>query len=343
MLEIRHLEKLFGGHSALCIDALDVDTGEIVALVGPSGCGKSLFINILAGAVPPSGGSILLDGQPIRGRVTGRSPAEQPGLQVGVLFAEDLLYERHSVRGNLEFACRWCGLSLGNVAEVLKQVGLNDQAQQPVAKLSQSSRRRLALARALLGQPRLLLMDQPTLRADLETQVVVARLLRQAAEAGSLVLLTDEDLAWAGAWCTRAVELQDGHISERLVISGSTVAPGSTPEKLAPFRVPARREDRVMLYDPAEILYATSRDGKTYLRTVKEEAVTNLTLQELEARLGGRGFFKAHRAYLVNLQHVTAVVQYTRNSFSLQLDGGNQPDIPLSKQSERALHDVLGY
>jgi len=186
-------------------------------------------------------------------------------------------------------------------------------------------------------------MDQPTLRADPETQAVFARLLQQAAMDGSLVLFTDEDMTWSGSWCTRAIELQEGHISDRLALSGSPDVPGSAPEKLAPFRVPARREDRVMLYDPAEILYATSRDGKTYLRTAKEEALTNLTLQELEARLGGRGFFKAHRAYLVNLQHVTAVIQYTRNSYSLQLDDGSHADIPLSKQSERTLHDLLGY
>ena len=75
-----------------------------------------------------------------------------------------------------------------------------------------------------------------------------------------------------------------------------------------------------MLYDPGDILYASSRDGKTYLRTAAEEAITSLTLQELEMRLVGRGFFKAHRAYLVNLQHIKAVIQYTRNSYTLQLN-----------------------
>jgi ABC-2 type transport system ATP-binding protein len=343
MLEIRHLEKIFAGHCALSIETLDVDAGEIVAVVGPTGCGKTLFINILAGAVPASGGSMLLDGQSIHRRASGVSLPVEARLPLGVLFADDLLYERHTVRGNLEFSCRWSRLPLSSAGDMLKQVGLSDQAQQAVARLSPPAKRRLAFARALLGHPRLLLMDQPTLRADSETQAVFARLLQEAAADGSLVLFTEEDLTWAGSWCSRAIELQDGHVAERLVMSGSPDMPGSVPEKLAPFRVPARREDRIMLYDPAEILYATSRDGKTYLRTAREEALTNLTLQELEARLGGRGFFKAHRAYLVNLQHVTAVIQYTRNSYSLQLDDGGQADIPLSKQSERALHDLLGY
>ena len=99
----------------------------------------------------------------------------------------------------------------------------------------------------------------------------------------------------------------------------------------------------ISVYDPGEILYAASRESKTYLRTANEEAVTNFTLQELEARLNGRGFFKAHRAYLVNLQHIKAVIQYTRNSYMLQLDDKQESMIPLSKQSEKELQDLLGY
>ena len=74
-----------------------------------------------------------------------------------------------------------------------------------------------------------------------------------------------------------------------------------------------------------------------------DEAVTNLTLQDLEDRLAGRGFFRAHRAYLVNLQHIKAVVQYTRNSYALLLNDEAETSIPLSKQSERELQALLGY
>ncbi len=343
MLQIVHLEKVVDGRSALSINALDLAAGEIVAVTGPSGCGKTLFINLLAGVTPASGGSILLEGRPIRAGASANLPSAQRQLRVGALFTEDLLYERQSVRGNLEFTCRWYRLPLSDANEMLKLVGLSDQARQPVHKISAVAKRRLAFARALLGHPRLLLLDQPTLRVDLETRSLFARLLRQAAEDGALALVAEEDLAWAGTCCTRVIELEDGHITQQSTLAADADTLDAAPGRLAPFRVPARREDRIMLYDPADILYATSREGKTYLRTAKEEAVTNLTLQELEGRLGGRGFFKAHRAYLVNLQHVTAVIQYTRNSYSLQLDGGSEHDIPLSKQSERSLQDLLGY
>jgi ABC-2 type transport system ATP-binding protein len=301
MLQIRHLEKIIDGRSALTIASLDIEAGEIIAVSGPSGCGKTLLIHLLAGALPPSGGSIVLDGQHI---LSGQKSQTNVRKQIGVLFAEDLLYERQSAQGNLAFSCRLLGLPTSCLGEMLMLVGLSDQAQISVTKLNASARRRLAFARALLGQPRLLLLDQPTLRADLDTQELFARLIRQVAEAGALVLVTDEDLAWAGKCCTRVIELEDGHITNTYAFSRSAENGNAAPERLIPFKVPARKEDRIVLYDPGDLLYATSRDGRTYLRTATEEATTNLTLQELETKLSGRGFFKAHRAYLVNLQHV---------------------------------------
>jgi ABC-2 type transport system ATP-binding protein len=301
MLQIRHLEKILDGRSVLAIDVLDVAAGEIVAVIGPAGSGKTLLLRILAGVLPPSGGSVVLDG--------GKAPADGKGpyRQVGVLFEDDLLYTRQSAQSNLAFYCRLLGLPSNCVGEALALVGLSDQAQQAVTKLNASAQRRLAFARALLGQPCLLLLDQPTLRADLDTQELFARLIRQSAEAGALVIVTDEDLAWAGTCCTRVLELEDGRITADHAFTGPEENGnngGVAPGRFTPFKVPARKEDRILLYDPGDILYATSRDGKTYLRTAGEEAVTSFTLQELEARLSGRGFFKAHRAYLVNLQHV---------------------------------------
>lgn len=338
MLEIRHLEKLIDGRSVLTIEALDIEPGEVVAALGPSGSGKSLLIALLAGVLPPSGGTILLDGNPL---VAGPSRMRE---QMSVLFAEDLLYERLSVWRNLAFACQWQGLPTGRISEVLAQIGLGDQAQTTAKRLPPSGQRRLAFARALLGQRRLLLLDQPTLRADLETQQLMARLIRQAAEAGAMILVTDEDLAWAGTCCTRVLELQEGHVARSYAFTRSSLGPERVgSERLTPFKVPANKEDRILFYDPGAILYATSRDSKTYLRTAEAELLTHCTLQELETRLTGHGFFKAHRAYLVNLQHLKAVVQYTRGSYLLLLDDQEETMIPLSRQSEKALQELLGY
>ena len=337
MLEIRCLEKIVAGRNVLTIDALVIEAGEIVAVIGPLGSGKTLLLRMLSGALPVSGGTITLDGQPV-------SPGRQHiNRQIGAMFEEDLLYDRQSARGNLLFYSQLYGLPASQIDKTLALVGLSDQAQRTVTKLAPSAQRRLAFARVLMGQPRLLLLDKPILRADLDTQELFARLLKQAAEDGAAILLTDEDLAWASKCCTRVVELESGRVTNSYAFTHHNENIATAPEQFTPFKVPARKDDRILLYDPGDILYATSRDSKTYLRTASEEAVTNFTLQELESRLSGRGFFKAHRAYLVNLQHIRSVVQYTRNSYMLQLSDAQETLIPLSKQSEKELQELLGY
>lgn len=329
MLQVRRLEKIIEGRSVLTMDALDIETGEVVAVIGPVQSGKTLLIQLLAGLVPPSGGSIAVNGEPA-------SP-------VGVLFAEDLLYEHQSALDNLTFYGQLFGLPANHAHEALAQVGLSDQASTPVSKLAPSLSRRLAFARVFMGPHRVLLLDQPVLRADLETQALFARLIKQRAAAGAAILLTDEDLTWAGRCCTRVIELEEGRAANTYSLESAGDRGAPAPEHFMPFKVPARKEDRILLYDPGDILYAHSREGKTYLRTAGEEAVTNFTLQELESRLAGRGFFKAHRAYLVNLQHVKSVIQYTRNSYNLQLNDEQQTMIPLSRQFEKELQALLGY
>lgn len=340
MLQVRRLEKVIDQRTVLSIEELVIGAGEVVAAIGPVGSGKTLLMRILCGELVPSGGSVSLDGVDVHRVSAARS-------RIGVLFEDDLLYKRHSAEGNLLFHCNLHGLPRSRTADLLAQVGLSDQARQPVHKLAKSAQRRLAFARALLTRPSLLLLDRPTLRTDLDTQALFIRLITQAVDDGAAVLIAEEDLAWAGKCCTRVVELEDGRVVNAGSIPATSSANGTVPtpapEQLIPFKVPARKDDRIVLYDPGDLLYATSRDGRTILRTATEEATTNLTLQELETRLAGRGFFKAHRAYLVNLQHIKAVIQFTRNSYTLQLNDGHDTMIPLSKQSEKELQELLGY
>lgn len=339
MLQVRRLEKIIENRSVLFIEQLDIAGGEVVAVIGPQHSGKTLLIKLLAGILLPSGGTILLDGKDVHYDAATRS-------RINILFEEDLLYERHNARKNLEFYRHLHGLPRQSINEALAHLGLSDQASRPVSKLAPSIQRRVAFARLMMRHSPLILLDEPIARTDLDTQEVFARLITQAAQNGSAVLLTGKDIYWTGKCCTRVIELEDGRIVSNQQVNikqeDQPVVP-NTSERLVPYKVPARKEDRIVLFDPNELLYATSRDGKTILRTASEEATTNLTLQELETRLTGRGFFKAHRAYLVNLQHIKAVIQYTRNSYTLLLNDKQETMIPLSKQSEKELQELLGY
>src|SRR5258708_24139807 len=173
----------------------DVAAGEVVDVIGPVSSGKTLLIRLLCGEVMPSGGKVLLDGQDIHLVRAARA-------RLGVLFEEDLLYKRLSALSNLEFYCQMRHLPRSRASEILAQVGLSDQMRKAVSKLSPSVRRRVAFARVLLSKPPVILLDRPILRTDLDTQALFARLISQAASEGAAVLLTDEDLSWAGKCCT---------------------------------------------------------------------------------------------------------------------------------------------
>jgi ABC-2 type transport system ATP-binding protein len=97
------------------------------------------------------------------------------------------------------------------------------------------------------------------------------------------------------------------------------------------------------LVNPGDILYVTTELSQTYLQTVEGRLPAQYTLTELEGRMARSGFFRAHRSYLVNLQHVKEVVPYTRNSFSLILDDAAGTEVPLSKSAARELRALLDY
>ena len=119
--------------------------------------------------------------------------------------------------------------------------------------------------------------------------------------------------------CDHIYELQDGHIVE------AQAAPVE-PVPQQPFKIPVKTEDKVLLLNPSEILYADASGDRAFLVTSEGRLPTQYTLTELEKRLARSGFFHAHRSYLVNLQHVKEVIPFTRNPFSLHLRSCRHPD-----------------
>src|SRR5437660_9781701 len=183
MLQVRRLEKLANGRSVLYIEQLDIAAGEVVAVIGPAHSGKTMLIRILSGMQPPSGGCVLLNGQDIY---------QAPALRrdISTMFTEDLLYERRTAQGNLEFYRQLHNLPKGSVNEALATVGLSDHAQTSAAKLAPTLQRRLAFARVVMRRAPLCLLDQPVLRTDLDTQALFARVISQLAAEGVAVLIT---------------------------------------------------------------------------------------------------------------------------------------------------------
>lgn len=331
MISLQGVQKVVGGRTVLEIGALHVASREIAAIVGPSSSGKTPLLDLLTGKSRPTNGTV---------RIASCDPASTPlafSQNAGVLFAEDALYTTRSARGNLVLHARIRGLPCVRVDEVLTLAGLADQGNVPFADLSTGLRRRLAFGVAILHRPPVLLLVEPFARCDELSISLLTQLIRSHAGSGGAALLLTATDAYLSDFCDTIYELDQGRIVAR-----------RQPHKEAgaealPFKIPVKLEGRVALVNPSDILYVVVDDGRCFLQTAQERLPTQFTLSELEQRLSRSGFFRAHRAYLVNLQHVTEVIPYTRSSFSLRLDDVDRSKIPLSRDAAHELREILGY
>lgn len=330
MIQLDGLQKAIDQNPIVDIPSLRVKPGEVIALVGPPGSGQAALFDLLIGRSRPTLGTLRLGGcDPIADR-------DNFSRQVGVLFAEDTVYKHRSPHANLVFHCRLRGLPKARATEVLAQVGLADQAGAKVDKLPPGLVRRLAFGCAILHQPSVLLLVEPFTKCDEATISLMGQLIREQAEAGAAVLILADDDAHLRSVCDTIHILAQGRIVE-------SYQPQAERRAEFPFKIPVRMQSKVALINPGDILFALAREGRAYLHTAEGRLPTQFTLSELEQRLARSGFFRAHRGYLVNLQHVKEVIPYTRNSFSLILDDADETEIPLSKAAAGELRELLGY
>lgn len=330
MIVLTDLQKVQGQITVLDISSLQVKSGEIAALFGTFDCGVDVLFQLLIGKTMPTSGSVMIAGfNPYRDR-------QSFSRQVGVLFTENTLYKRLSTIENLYFYSRLYHLPRSRSYEVLEQVGLADQASTIADKLSPGLTRRLDLGRALLNNPRVLLLSQPLAGCDQASIELISQIVSKQAQIGVAVLIITHEMIGLEQICDTVYRMNQGRVVE-------SRHPKVEEAQDRPFMIPARAQDKVILVDPAEILYIFAQEDRTFLQTRDERWPTQFTLAELEKRLLRRGFFRAHRAYLVNLQQVKEVIPYTRDSFSLRLKDATGTMIPLSKSAERELRELLEY
>lgn len=177
-----------GGGSVQALDnvALDIPEGQLVAILGPSGCGKTTLLNIVAGFLRPTSGTVSAGGRQVAG----------PGADRGMVFQQGALFEWMSVADNVGFGPRMAGRARAEtdaiVADLLRRVGLAGFADKPVFRLSGGMQQRVALARCLANDPGVILMDEPLGALDALTrekmQGLVLRLWKETGK--TIVLIT---------------------------------------------------------------------------------------------------------------------------------------------------------
>ncbi len=330
MIVLTDLLKVQDQVTVLDIRSLHVNGGEIAAVFGTVDCGIDVLFQLLIGKLRPTHGSMMVAG------LNPYSNRRAFSQHVGVLFPEDTLYKRLSAIENLHFYGRLYRYPKSRSFEVLEQVGLADQAEMIADKLSPGLSRRLALGRAILNNPPVLLLAHPFGGCDQASIDLISQVLVTQARSGVAEMIFTHDLTSLEKLCDTVYRLEQGRVVE-------TYQPQQEEVQQRPFMIPSRAQDKIILIDPAEILYVFAQEDHTYLQTQDERWPTQFTLAELERRLSRSGFFRAHRAYLVNLQQVKEVIPYTRDSFSLRLKDAAGTKIPLSKSAERELRELLEY
>ncbi|MEK7216400.1 MAG: heme ABC exporter ATP-binding protein CcmA, partial [Chloroflexota bacterium] len=205
-LEARGIAKYFGRFVALEGVNLSISPGEFVVVLGRNGAGKTTLLRICGFIVQPSAGELRFDGTPL----SECSPAVKG--RVGFVGHESFLYDELTVRENLRFYTRLYGLPDGAraIENRLEELGLADRASDLVRNLSRGLRQRAAIARALLHQPDLLLLDEPATGLDAPASERFYALLARLHAAGSTILLSSHELTRSLALAQRILLLGRG-------------------------------------------------------------------------------------------------------------------------------------
>jgi ABC-2 type transport system ATP-binding protein len=251
MIEVRGLTKRYGDTVAVDDLTFEVRPGVVTGFLGPNGAGKSTTMRMILGLDHPTAGRSLVDGREYR-------TLGQPLRHVGALIESDSLHPARSARNHLRAAARSNGISMSRVDEVLEQVGLAAVARRRVKRYSLGMRQRLGIAAALLGDPPVLLLDEPVNGLDADGVRWVRHLVRDLAAEGRTVLVSSHLLG----------EMQQTADHLLVIGRGRLIADATTSDVLA---ASAGRTVRVRTDDPGALMAAMQRRGADVERLEGDE------------------------------------------------------------------------
>jgi len=220
MIHLENLSKVFTTDEvethALSGVHLDIERGEFISISGPSGCGKSTLLAILGLLDSPSDGRYVLNGKSAAG-LDQRDRARMRNREIGFIFQAFNLIGDLTVFENVELPLTYRGMGSAErrkrVREALEKVGMSHREKHYPSQLSGGQQQRVAVARALVGEPSILLADEPTGNLDSANGEAVIELLRDLHRSGATICMVTHDPRYAGL-ADRTVQLFDGRVLE---------------------------------------------------------------------------------------------------------------------------------
>ena len=216
MIRLEHVSKTYPTSTRPALDAVDVDIdkGEFVFLVGSSGSGKSTFLRLLLKEESPTQGKVFVAGKDLGRLSSWKVPALRRS--IGTVFQDFRLLPNKNVFQNVAFALEVIGKPAHVVdqvvPEVLELVGLEGKAKRMPDELSGGEQQRVAVARAFVNRPMILLADEPTGNLDPTTSIGIMKLLDRINRTGTTVVMATHDAAIVDSMRRRVVELDDGRV-----------------------------------------------------------------------------------------------------------------------------------
>jgi ABC-2 type transport system ATP-binding protein len=210
MIKLEHLSKTFDSIRAVDDISLEIEKGEIFGFLGPNGAGKTTTISMISGLLKPDSGKIYVDSMDLE------SNLRKIKKIMGVVPQDMAFYEELSAKENLLFWGRLQGVSRKNLEDrirsYLEATGLLGRENDPLKKYSGGMKRRINLVIGLIHQPRLLLLDEPTIGIDVQTKLNIFKLIKQASSQGTTILYTTHNLMEAEELCHRIAIMDNGKI-----------------------------------------------------------------------------------------------------------------------------------
>lgn len=209
MIEVSHLSKNYGSRPAVEDLSFTVGDGQIFGLLGPNGAGKSTIMNILTGYIAPTSGEVKVAGFSLP------EQAQQAKACVGYLPEQPPLYPEMTVQEYLDFAAELKGVRRAErkeqVRRAARRTGLEEVLPRLIRSLSKGYRQRVGIAQALLGSPKLIILDEPTVGLDPAQVIEIRKLIRELGKAHT-VILSSHILSEVQAVCSQVLILSKGHL-----------------------------------------------------------------------------------------------------------------------------------
>ncbi len=224
MIKVSNLKKSYGSHKALHGISFSVETGHVYGLLGPNGAGKSTTMNIITGCLAPSDGTVQINGYDIF------SEPKQAKKSIGYLPEQPPLYLDMKVNEYLDFVGRAKGLYgselYSEIDDVIEQTGLSEVAFRLIKNLSKGYRQRVGIAQAMLGNPEIIILDEPTVGLDPIQIIEIRELIRSLAQSHT-VILSSHILSEISAVCDRIMIISRGRLVANDTIEGLLSTYGS--------------------------------------------------------------------------------------------------------------------